>query len=76
MELRADFCRLSNVNVFLTSSLQPCFHCRQPGHELSECPVRKAEEEETNICFKCGSEEHTVHQCNEKVEEGAWLVNY
>jgi len=42
---------------------KPCFHCRKPGHISSECPL-KADGESSDICFKCGSEEHTIHQCS------------
>merc|ERR1711973_1034159 len=48
---------------------KPCFHCRKPGHKSSECPL-KAEGESSDLCFKCGSTEHTVHQCSAEMKEG------
>lgn len=47
-----------------------CFHCRNSGHVLSECPQLKneptegTERMETGICFKCGSTEHQHLQCH------------
>lgn len=41
-----------------------CFHCRNSGHVLSQCPqLGAANESGTGICFKCGSTEHTHFQC-------------
>lgn len=41
-----------------------CFHCRNSGHILSECPeLGSSSESGTGICFKCGSTEHTHFQC-------------
>lgn len=44
-----------------------CFHCRNSGHVLSECPeLGKAETDDligTGICFKCGSTEHKHFEC-------------
>lgn len=44
-----------------------CFHCRNSGHVLSECPQLEkndAELMEAGICFKCGSTEHQHTQCH------------
>ncbi|XP_034242175.1 zinc finger CCHC domain-containing protein 9-like [Thrips palmi] len=50
-----------------------CFNCRKAGHPLSECPELVSSEfknvEKTgtsNICYKCGSTEHTHFQCQVK----------
>lgn len=41
-----------------------CFHCRNSGHILSQCPeLGSSTESGTGICFKCGSTEHTHFQC-------------
>lgn len=43
-----------------------CFHCRNSGHVLSECPELDKNDEqlpESGICFKCGSTEHQHTQC-------------
>jgi zinc finger CCHC domain-containing protein 9 len=41
-----------------------CFHCRNSGHVLSQCPeLGGPNESGTGICFKCGSTEHTHFQC-------------
>ncbi|XP_049852083.1 uncharacterized protein LOC126329113 [Schistocerca gregaria] len=44
-----------------------CFHCRNSGHVLSECPdLGKADTDDlvgTGICFKCGSTEHKHFEC-------------
>lgn len=44
-----------------------CFHCRNSGHMLSECPkLQKSDVDliESGICFKCGSTEHTHTECH------------
>lgn len=46
---------------------RPCFHCRQPGHIAAKCPKKFSGNDE-NICFKCGSREHTIHNCKAKVD--------
>jgi len=49
---------------------KPCFHCRKPGHLSSACPL-KEEGDVDNLCFKCGSDEHTVHECTVTTQDGA-----
>ncbi|KAK3932954.1 Zinc finger CCHC domain-containing protein 9 [Frankliniella fusca] len=50
-----------------------CFNCRQAGHLLSECPEvgsfgssKRFDSSAVNICYKCGSTEHTHFQCQVK----------
>merc|ERR1712080_387578 len=46
-----------------------CFHCRQPGHMLIECPDSKMAKKSNMAgkCFKCGSSEHTSKLCPSKL---------
>ncbi|XP_065670982.1 zinc finger CCHC domain-containing protein 9 isoform X2 [Hydra vulgaris] len=44
-----------------------CFHCRQPGHRISECPSNASAS--VGICFKCGSSEHKITECTAKVKK-------
>lgn len=52
-----------------------CFNCRQFGHVLSDCPTANgakegdeaAKQTDGDICFKCGSTEHTSRFCKRKV---------
>ncbi|XP_050419720.1 zinc finger CCHC domain-containing protein 9-like [Adelges cooleyi] len=39
-----------------------CFHCRQPGHMLNQCP-QLASNTALGVCFKCGSTEHKLQEC-------------
>ncbi|CAH1721840.1 zinc finger CCHC domain-containing protein 9-like [Aphis gossypii] len=39
-----------------------CFHCRQPGHMLNQCP-ELGTNTALGVCFKCGSTEHKLHEC-------------
>jgi len=48
---------------------RPCFHCRKTGHISLECPL-KEEGDASNICFKCGSAEHTAHDCKLTSDKG------
>jgi hypothetical protein len=58
-----------------------CFNCRQFGHVLADCPKGEAQEgteggggetlrkSDGDICFKCGSTEHTSRTCKRKVKD-------
>lgn len=49
-----------------------CFNCRKAGHLLSECPEvgsfgsNNFDTTTVNLCYKCGSTEHTHFQCQVK----------
>ncbi|KAM6230316.1 zinc finger CCHC domain-containing protein 9 isoform 1-T2 [Porphyrio hochstetteri] len=46
-----------------------CFHCREPGHGVADCPaVLESEEMGTGICYRCGSTEHDISKCRAKVD--------
>lgn len=48
-----------------------CFNCREPGHDMRNCPkVKKDTEHGTGICFKCGSTEHSMHECRVRLPPG------
>lgn len=46
-----------------------CFHCREPGHRLADCPKRNSSHSD-GVCFKCGSMEHSIHECKKKGVKG------
>jgi len=51
-----------------------CFSCREFGHVLRDCPNNKGAEigqpeSGEQICFKCGSTEHSSRACKKKVRE-------
>lgn len=43
-----------------------CFHCRQTGHLVAECPVVQKTDMGVGNCYKCGSSEHTTKHCTGK----------
>jgi len=51
---------------------KPCFHCRESGHLANECPKKDLESDVSDICYKCGRSEHTVHECTANVKEGEY----
>ncbi|NXR10361.1 ZCHC9 protein, partial [Semnornis frantzii] len=54
-----------------------CFHCRQPGHGVADCPaVLESEEMGTGICYRCGSTEHDIGKCRAKVDPAAGAFPY
>lgn len=63
-ERRAKYTQIARDRQAKKRSLQnnaklTCFHCRQKGHALADCPQRST----VNICFKCGSAEHALAIC-------------
>lgn len=49
-----------------------CFHCRMPGHGMADCPkLLEDNEQGTGVCFKCGSTEHSSHDCTAKLPAGS-----
>ncbi|XP_037086211.1 uncharacterized protein LOC119106972 [Pollicipes pollicipes] len=49
-----------------------CLGCRQPGHQVSECPQRTGggQTPVTGLCFRCGSTEHRLSECRAKQGDG------
>ncbi|XP_055968593.1 zinc finger CCHC domain-containing protein 9 [Sorex fumeus] len=46
-----------------------CFHCRQPGHGIADCPAALENQDMgTGICYRCGSTEHEITKCKAKVD--------
>ncbi|GFR31887.1 zinc finger CCHC domain-containing protein 9 [Trichonephila clavata] len=46
-----------------------CFNCRRKGHLLADCPMPTGDtQQETGICFKCGSVEHSSNECSKKIK--------
>jgi len=46
------------------NTLTTCFHCRQQGHVVADCPLKsKSEIADTSVCYKCGSTEHALSSC-------------
>lgn len=51
-----------------------CFLCRQKGHSVQNCPRNTKEQSDTidmssmgSICFRCGSLEHILSKCPQKI---------
>ena len=47
-------------------TMQTCFHCRQTGHLVAECPVVQETDMGVGNCYRCGSSEHTTKHCTGK----------
>ncbi|KAI1239629.1 zinc finger CCHC domain-containing protein 9, partial [Lamprotornis superbus] len=54
-----------------------CFHCREPGHGVADCPaVLESQDMGTGICYRCGSTEHDLSKCRAKVDPAAGPFPY
>lgn len=40
--------------------------CREIGHLIADCPNTKNKKALKNICYNCGSSEHTLKDCKKK----------
>ena len=62
-----------------------CYHCREKGHSIQQCPQQQANHKTNNndnkkkkkvvapstaICYKCGSTEHTLASCPKNKKGG------
>ncbi|NXF07064.1 ZCHC9 protein, partial [Smithornis capensis] len=58
-------------------SAMVCFHCREPGHGVADCPaVLESQDMGTGICYRCGSTEHDISKCRAKVDPAAGPFPY
>merc|ERR1712066_320172 len=46
-----------------------CLFCKKYGHTLHECESRQMHEIKANICYNCGSSDHTLKDCG-KIKAG------
>lgn len=46
-----------------------CLLCKKYGHGLKDCKERDQNQIHTKVCYKCGSKEHNLEQCNLQTEE-------
>lgn len=52
-----------------------CFHCREPGHGVADCPaVLESQEMGTGICYRCGSTEHDIGKCKAKIDPAVGMI--
>ena len=68
-ERRAKYTRLARDRQIKERHKQTvCFHCRQRGHAVAQCPQNTIKQQSANsICFKCGSTQHSVWKCPQLV---------
>ncbi|NWZ31077.1 ZCHC9 protein, partial [Asarcornis scutulata] len=58
-------------------SAMVCFHCREPGHGVADCPaVLESQDMGTGICYRCGSTEHDISKCKAKIDPAAGAFPY
>ncbi|NXM67605.1 ZCHC9 protein, partial [Serilophus lunatus] len=66
---------LNRTTAFL--SWKVCFHCREPGHGVADCPaVLESQDMGTGICYRCGSTEHDISKCRARVDPAAGPFPY
>lgn len=57
-----------------------CLNCRRKGHVVADCPNRKNKSDDAdfqpsrNICFKCGSDEHSLKMCKKLNQDEKALI--
>ncbi|NXC44201.1 ZCHC9 protein, partial [Penelope pileata] len=58
-------------------SAMVCFHCREPGHGVADCPaVLESQDMGTGICYRCGSTEHDISKCKAKIDPAVGAFPY
>lgn len=61
--------RREEENKYNKIMAKNCFKCRQSGHFLADCPLNANQSEEgVDICYRCGSPEHKLSECNQRSE--------
>uniref|UniRef100_A0A8C0V9Y3 CCHC-type domain-containing protein n=1 Tax=Cyanistes caeruleus TaxID=156563 RepID=A0A8C0V9Y3_CYACU len=71
------FARIATHRITGFSSSKVCFHCREPGHGVADCPaVLESQDMGTGICYRCGSTEHDISKCRAKVDPAAGPFPY
>ncbi|KAJ1550924.1 hypothetical protein HK096_004222 [Nowakowskiella sp. JEL0078] len=67
--VRSEARRLQRQREKLSNMI--CFHCREYGHAVADCPQAKegdVEGQATGICYKCGSTAHRIQMCRKRVK--------
>nr|XP_047911555.1 zinc finger CCHC domain-containing protein 9 [Anser cygnoides] len=73
--LRREGRRTKKVSAKKNSKV--CFHCREPGHGVADCPaVLESQDMGTGICYRCGSTEHDISKCKAKIDPAAGAFPY
>uniref|UniRef100_A0A8C5TU33 Zinc finger CCHC-type containing 9 n=1 Tax=Malurus cyaneus samueli TaxID=2593467 RepID=A0A8C5TU33_9PASS len=66
---------IHRISAFFSPKV--CFHCREPGHGVADCPaVLESQDMGTGICYRCGSTEHDIGKCRAKVDPAAGPFPY
>ncbi|KAJ1912053.1 hypothetical protein H4219_005743 [Mycoemilia scoparia] len=60
------------ARVQLRELEKTCFHCREKGHSVKNCPQAKSQG--IGICYHCGSEDHTTKSCTAKSKKFAFAT--
>jgi len=53
-----------------------CLYCKKYGHSLQECTERQEREISANICYNCGSKQHTFKDCPIAKKSGKNNMSY
>jgi len=53
-----------------------CLYCKKYGHSLHECTERQEKSISANICYNCGSKQHTFKDCPNPKKQGKNAMRY